>query len=174
MQPDIEWFLDRLRAEVPQRLHSRETDDGGYPQWHGSFTAWMLDGEEVRDEQDICYHPTLIGKGHCETCDDTGLRIRTRQLYRNPMKRAVRKIGQQPVPKGRPKLDVVLWSLARHDGNVEMAIEALRLESAYMWNVRKARGWIDHALWELRAVYREDAPARIIKSEQQQIAEAAA
>lgn len=32
----IEWY-----QEVPQRLHSRDIDDGGAPQWHPEFLYWL-------------------------------------------------------------------------------------------------------------------------------------
>jgi hypothetical protein len=179
MTEDLAFFLDRLNAEIPQRIHSRETDDGGNPQWHRAFELWLTDGDGrwqtmVRDETEFCNHPTQPNGGHCETCDDSGLRSRVRLTFRNPMKRALHRLGCQPVPKGRPKLNTVLWALAENDGNIDLAIAALRSEYEYFWVERRARGWITHALFELRHEYREDAPARVLdKSESQNMAEAA-
>jgi hypothetical protein len=129
----------------------------------------------LRQDSDLCSHPTIADKnGYCPTCDGSGLRTLERHVYRHPLKRALSEIGKRQVPKGRPKLDAVLWELAVHDGNVQMTIAALAMTYAYMWQPVKARRWISHALWELRGVYREDAPTRVIrKSESQSIAEAA-
>jgi hypothetical protein len=34
-----------LRGEVPVRIHSRETDGGGSPEWHPAFERWIDAGE---------------------------------------------------------------------------------------------------------------------------------
>ena len=174
------WFLDRLYAELPARIHSRDTNEAGGPEWHHTFAAYVSDGERnrwqsaYRLDTESCNHPGVT-KGHCATCGDTGLRSLDRVKFRHPMKRSLAILGKRPVPKGRPPLDAVLWALAAQDGNVDLAILSLANEWAFMWQYTKARRWVAHALWELRRVYVEDVPAREIrgKSESQAIAEAA-
>lgn len=36
--------------EIPLRLHSRETDDGGAPQWHPDFARWLF-RSDVSDDK---------------------------------------------------------------------------------------------------------------------------
>jgi len=35
----VRWFMEVAAEDIPCRLHSRDTDAGGTPQWHGSFRA---------------------------------------------------------------------------------------------------------------------------------------
>lgn len=202
MKEDVQWFLVRLGAELPVRIHSRDTAENGNPELAHAFLAYITDSDALdgnhgdrpcpdgcrkehryatvhRTEQDFCNHPTLPpgAKGHCPTCTDTGLRVRVRKVYRNPMTRALRQLAAKPVRAGRPPLDVVLWALAANDGNVGMAIASLCSEWAFMWAPHKARRWMCHALYEVRAAYKEDVPAQELRdriSENQAIAEAAA
>ena len=180
MNEAIEWFLVRLAAEIP-RMHSRDTGADGDPELHPSLVAYIDDGWNAawgtihRDDTDLCAHPTITdSKAHCPTCDDTGLRVRSRKVYRRPMKRALSELGARRVPTNRPRLDDVLWVLAEHDGNVGLTLAALAQRSAFMARPGPARRWLGHALWALRRAYKEDAPARIIDKSQAQIdAEAA-
>lgn len=179
MTPDTEWFLARLQAEMPSRIHTRETDDGGAPQWAAQFQSWLTDNGQmttVTVEQDYCHHPTLGGKaGHCEVCDDSGLRERHRHVLRRPMKAAIRRCGKVDVPPGRPKLDAVLWCLGANGGDFGLTAQALAANHAYMARPSQAMYWIAVALAAVRSRYREDVPARVLpKSESQQIAEVAA
>ena len=179
---DVAWFVDRYAAEIPARIHSRETAENGNPEWHKSFESYVTDGDgrwatSGRTDQDFCQHPTLAnGDGPCPTCDNTGLREVHRVTFRHPMKRTLHELARLPVPKGRPPLDVVLRALAEHDGDVGFTIAALATTWAFMYQPLKARRWVAHALWECRKTYREDAPAREIRgiSESQSIAEVAA
>lgn len=57
------FFLDRVYAEMPQRIHSRDTADDGAPAWAYAFEAYITDGEGhwqtgIREDQDHCNHPT--------------------------------------------------------------------------------------------------------------------
>lgn len=177
----IVWFLDRFKAEIPNRTHSRDTADDGSPALAHAFEAYVTDGERgkwhetVSDSMDICNHPTLPSKGHCPTCDDTGLRIVTRQHYRRPMKRALAMVGKHSVPMGRPRFDRVLWALALADGNWQMAATTLSAEYGCMAEPGFAGSWTSVALLKLRSTYREDVPARVIRgrSDAQLNAEAA-
>lgn len=36
--------------EIPVRIHSRSYDDGGNPQWHPEFSAWLL-GDRPNSER---------------------------------------------------------------------------------------------------------------------------
>jgi hypothetical protein len=180
MTPDVQWFLDRLQAEMPTRIHSREVDDGGSPQWATAFASWLSDNGQMTTisvETDFCHHPTLGGKpGHCPTCDDSGLRERHRHTLRRPMKAALRRVSSIPVPAGRPKLHSVLLVLGANGGDFGFTARALAADYAYMARPMQANYWIAIALAAVRSRYREDVPAREIrdKSESQSIAEAAA
>lgn len=174
----LPFFLERYAAEIPTRTHSRETAANGNPEWHRAFEAWLTDGDgkwqtHVREDQDHCSHPTR--ENPCPTCEGTGLRIRIRSVYRHPVKRALQQLATIPVPKGRPGLDATLIVLAENDGNIGLTIAALAQQHSYFWQPVKARRWILHALWQFRAAYREDAPAKVLskRSEAQQIADAA-
>ncbi len=179
--PDlVQWFLPRFQAEVPSRTHSRDTAENGNPELAHAFLNYVSDGEKghwhdtVSESQDYCIHPTVI-RGHCPTCDDTGLRVITRQHYRRPMKRALWLLGRQNVPTGRPRFDTVLWALGVAEGNWQMAAANLSTEYGCMADLGFAGSWTYAALLKLRSTYREDVTARVLrgKSEQQQIAEAA-
>lgn len=165
----IGWYLPRFQAEIPNRTHSRDIADDGAPALAYGFEAYVTDGERgkwhetVSDSMDICNHPTLPGKGHCPTCDDTGLRIVTRQHYRRPMKRALAMIGKIAVPAGRPKLDTVAWALALADGNWQMAAANLSSEYACMADPGFAGSWTYVALLKLRSTYREDVSPRELR-----------
>ena len=43
------FFQDVWQAGAPTRLHTRELDDDGNPQWHPEFAHW-LDGTSGRSE----------------------------------------------------------------------------------------------------------------------------
>jgi hypothetical protein len=173
MSDDAQWFLERLSAEMPVRIHSRETDAGGDPAWHRAFELWLTDGEHhwathVIEDQDYCRHPTTQG-GHCETCDDTGLRIRVRHTFRYPAKRALAALDQIVVPKGRPGYGTTLRTLADNAGYIGFTIVTLRAEYSYFWGANKARRWIAESLTEFRRVYREDAPSPALGKSQAQL-----
>lgn len=165
----LQFYLDRYRAEMPGRIHSREIADDGSPQFSHAFESWLTDGDgkwnsHVREDQEVCQHPGIV-KGPCSTCDDSGLRVRVRHIYRHPCKRALDRLSKQPVPKGRPPLDITLMCLADHDGNIGLTIAALANVYSYFWSPTKAMRWITGALLAFRAEYREDAPARMLRSE---------
>ena len=178
----IAWFLDRAKAELPSRIHSRDTAENGNPEWHRGFESYITDGENGhyaahhRDDQEYCNHPTLTEKegGVCPTCDGSDLRVRTRRLLKHPMKAALGRLSRHPVPSGRPRLDSVLWALLVADGDLGLISAALSPKYACMGSPAFVRTWTMTALIKLRGVYREDVPAKEIrKSESQSIAEAA-
>lgn len=168
----LAYFLDRYQAEVPHKMHSRDTAENGNPEWHRAFESWLTDGDgrwmtHVREDQEVCQHPGVV-KGHCPTCDDSGLRVRVRHIYRHPAKRALERLSRQPVPKGRPPLDITLMVLADHDGDIGLTIAALANVYSFMWT-RHATRWITYALYRFRAAYGEDAPARVLDRSQSQL-----
>jgi hypothetical protein len=161
-----DWFIERARAELPMRIHSRDTDDGGYPQWHPSFTSYINDngyGTTVEDEQVYCYHPIGKVNGHCEVCDDTGLRIITRSRKARPMKAALLRIGKMPVPSYVPGYQAACWALLVNDGNIAMAGDSLSPTWVIMGNPGLCLRWTHIALKKLKAAYREDVPARELR-----------
>jgi hypothetical protein len=46
----LAFFSDEWEEETPTQIHQRQFDDGGAPQWHPEFAAW-LDGTKKRDER---------------------------------------------------------------------------------------------------------------------------
>lgn len=73
-----------------------------------------------------------------------------------PVKRTLKLLSQQWVPKDRPKLDVLLVSLAFNGGNVGMTAQALRPSYSYMWSIQRAERYTDFALRAFWAAYREE------------------
>jgi len=170
-------FLERARDELPARLHTRELDAGGAPEWSRGFSAYLSDNGSataIVESQDFCNHPTLTdAKAHCPTCDDSGLRVRVRHVHRHPMKSALTRLSKMPVPFGRPRFDKVLWALLVSDGNLGMVRSMLSAEYACMGDEAFAERWTATALLKLRRVYREDVGVYRGISENQAIAEAA-
>jgi hypothetical protein len=44
MRQTVHWlavFAEDWHSEIPRRIHSREIDDGGAPQWHAEFARWL-------------------------------------------------------------------------------------------------------------------------------------
>lgn len=46
----LEIFAGEWHQELPQKLHGRELDDMGAPQWHPEFSRWLL-RHETREER---------------------------------------------------------------------------------------------------------------------------
>ena len=38
----IRWYISEVKAEMPTRLHSRETSEDGHLEWHRTFRTWMF------------------------------------------------------------------------------------------------------------------------------------
>jgi len=38
----IRWFRRETELAYPARIHSRDYSEGGTPEWHGAFRAWLL------------------------------------------------------------------------------------------------------------------------------------
>ncbi|HUS17835.1 MAG TPA: hypothetical protein VM536_22800 [Chloroflexia bacterium] len=177
-------FCDRFRDELPARIHSRDVSEGGGPEWHRGFTRYISDGERgqfsshVTDEQDHCNHPTLrqaqTDARDCAVCEGTGLRVVTRHLYRFPVKRSLWKLHAWKVPAGRPPFDTLLWALGCADGDLGMTAGSLAPKYPRMADPVFARTWTMTAISCFQRVFREEAPAKVLrKSESQSIAEAA-
>lgn len=43
-------LADYWNKEIPMRLHSRDTDGGGAPAWHGEFAHWLT-GTDLNDDR---------------------------------------------------------------------------------------------------------------------------
>ena len=176
-------FVERFRAEIPARLHSRDTSEGGTPEFHRGFLAYLTDGERgrfathVTDETDHCQHPTLApGDSDCPTCEGTGLRTVTRHSYRVPVKRALYKLHGWKVPPGRPPFDTLLWTLGCADGDLGITMGILAAQYPMMADYGFAYAWTLTALRSWQRVFTVDAPAKVLrrdKSENQLAAEAA-
>lgn len=177
MTDALSFFLDRYLAEVPVRIHSRDTNEGGGPEWHRSFESWLTDGDGkwqtgLYDETEHCQHPT--NERPCPACGDSGLRVRIRHTYRHPVKRTLRVLQSVHVPKDRPRLHVVLEVLAANEGNYILTAQALRSEYAFMWDRERATRFINYALTEFRRCYQEHPALVTDRSDAQLNAEVAA
>ena len=53
----VRWFMDAAQDDIPVRIHSRDTDDGGTPQWHGSFRVWLMAHPAVTDREGYVRSP---------------------------------------------------------------------------------------------------------------------
>ena len=38
----IRWYSEAVGDAIPTRLHSRQMSEGGTPEWHAAFRAWLL------------------------------------------------------------------------------------------------------------------------------------
>lgn len=38
----VRWFMDEAAADIPVRLHSRDTAEDGDPEWHASFRSYLM------------------------------------------------------------------------------------------------------------------------------------
>lgn len=165
MTDAAQFFLDRYQAEVPTKIHSRDTAENGNPEWHRSFESWLTDGEggwqtHSRDDTEFCNHPTR--ETHCSVCDGTGLRVKTRHVYRHPAKWTLEtRLKPLRVAKGRPRLDEVLEVFAANDGDYGLTIAALRSTYSIMWDKRLAVRHIDFALREFQRCYVEQPPTYV-------------
>lgn len=45
----VRWFAEAWAAEMPQRLHSRDMDEGGNPQWHAAFRSYLAGLDEDKE-----------------------------------------------------------------------------------------------------------------------------
>lgn len=48
---DMALFASYWNEEIPLRIHSRDTDDGGTPQWHSGFAMWLTRADVFRDDR---------------------------------------------------------------------------------------------------------------------------
>ena len=53
----VRWYLREVEAEMPVRLHSRETAEDGDPEWHPGFRAWLTMHPGATDEDGNVRHP---------------------------------------------------------------------------------------------------------------------
>ena len=47
----IAWYREAVDDTIPTRLHNRDIDDGGNPQWHGQFRAYLTAHPCVTDKE---------------------------------------------------------------------------------------------------------------------------
>lgn len=47
----LSWYRSEVDAAIPQRLHVHSLDDGGAPEWHGAFRAY-LDAHPASEDHD--------------------------------------------------------------------------------------------------------------------------
>jgi hypothetical protein len=183
-------FLERARDELPTRLHSRDLDAGGAPEWSRGFATYISDSGSataIIESQDFCDHPTLgcapvcnqthshvPRVGRCPICDGSGLRQTVRNVNRHPVKASMRRLRKMPVPYGRPRFDKVLWALLVADGNLGLVMQSLSPQYSCMGDERFASRWVCTALLKWRSVHREDVTVYRGLSESQAIAEVAA
>ena len=51
LQSYLRWFREEVEDAVPARIHSKDIDDGGSPQWHGAFRAWLTAHPAAEDRE---------------------------------------------------------------------------------------------------------------------------
>lgn len=73
-----------LAAEAPTRIHSRETDAGGAPEWHISFERWIAAGE-------ACEIETCANRSH-RSQPSSRFHEPDRRLHPQRLKRAMRQL----------------------------------------------------------------------------------
>ena len=53
----IVFYRDVVGDSIPGRLHNRDTDDGGNPQWHGAFRAYLTAHPRTTDREGYVRDP---------------------------------------------------------------------------------------------------------------------
>lgn len=56
----VRWFREAWESEMPTRLHSRDTDAGGSPDWHGEFKAYLTASVYAIDEEGSARRPMAV------------------------------------------------------------------------------------------------------------------
>jgi hypothetical protein len=101
------WF-ETFRAdwigEVPERIHSREVDAGGAPQWHPDFENWICSAERTIPET------RLRSSDH---------KIRTTRAIRRLRRESVREfeVLYRTMVLGEPVRDTARWLSERAERN---------------------------------------------------------
>ena len=47
----VRWFREAASDDIPARIHCRDIDDGGAPQWHAAFRAWLTADPRATDRE---------------------------------------------------------------------------------------------------------------------------
>lgn len=53
----IRWFREASSDDIPARIHCRDIDGGGAPQWHASFRAWLTAHPSAVDREGYTRSP---------------------------------------------------------------------------------------------------------------------
>ncbi len=53
----LHWFRGVVGDRIPIRIHNRDTDDGGYLQWHGAFRAYLTAHPMATDREGFIRDP---------------------------------------------------------------------------------------------------------------------
>lgn len=207
LQADIRWFIENL-DEVPGRLHRRgvwaDPDTGlgsviGSPDLHPTFARWLEAAESAKrtERQEVpCPHPGMTESDRaagrlCMACasfdangrpmTESGRIIRTRTIYRWPMRAAMARVRRIPVRSGRPDFALTLLTYARARANAADAASLLASRFPAMGDEAVFMAHLADALRRVRHLYRLDPPNRLLprtpvddKSDAQANAEAAA
>jgi hypothetical protein len=56
----VAWHRAAWESEMPQRLHSRATDAGGGPDWHGEFRAYLYGAVTAVDDDGEARRPAHL------------------------------------------------------------------------------------------------------------------
>lgn len=53
----LHWYRDMVGDRIPARLHDRDTDGGGNPQWHSAFRAYLTAHPRATDREGYVRDP---------------------------------------------------------------------------------------------------------------------
>lgn len=98
----VQRFAEEWRTEAPLRIHSRETDAGGAPEWHHSFEHWL--GVNAVDNDGRPINPR-----------NPDGRVRTTRAFRKLRKVAVREyeVCYRAVVLNQTPVQIATWLTER-------------------------------------------------------------
>jgi len=78
---------DDIESESPERIHSRETDAGGSPEWHPAFERWLI-------ESGVCFCEPTAERQHFYPCSQVRAKLKhpTNRAHPRRLKRAFRQL----------------------------------------------------------------------------------
>lgn len=179
MRRNLLWFLSHL-DEPPTRIHVRgiwhdETGASafGAPAMSRDFERWLEAGERVTRTEWVdvpCAHLGRPEGGICPSCviydgeeivGERGTVRRAVEFFRWPMRATLAKMRRIPVRPGRPDFAVTLMTVARADGDVYGAIEALARRYPVMGDEETALAHIATALNKVQRLFAVQPPVEV-------------
>ena len=53
----LSWYREEVDAAIPQRIHSKDIDRGGAPEWHGAFRRYLTAPATAEDKEGALSNP---------------------------------------------------------------------------------------------------------------------